>query len=426
MDKRFLEYNWERLLEEDSFIAWIIKNNNDNEWKSLIEQHPEFEREVLKAKQIHSLLNDYYENIDDTTVQLLWKEIEDYHQRNKQRKRVLKTYQTIGWAASVLLIISLGTFALLYWQRIFHSEYVFLAKFEGKEAYILLANGEKISLHQKNSRIIVNEKGDGILINDSLIRLEIDDSKAGQNMNELVIPFGNTSELHLADGTAVWLNAGSRLAFPSLHPNKERKVHLEGEAFFDVAHHPNQAFIVDAGLIDVIVSGTKFNLSAYPEENRIEAVLVEGGISLSNARAFGLHSEEVMLKPDQRAVFQREDNAFSVFEEHEVNIYTAWINGLLIYKQESLESVLRKVERYYNVKIELPENYPSDDKISGKLDLQNSIETVMRILADASGFKYRMETDKIIIEKQDRNRNINSEKSRLAWPPDSFYLKINY
>jgi transmembrane sensor len=426
MEKRFLDFSWEQLLEEDAFISWITRNKNDNEWKSLIEQHPEFEKEVLKAKQIHSLINDYYENIDDSTVQFLWKEIEDYYQRNKQRKRVLRAYQPIGLVASVFLIFSIGILALFYWQRIVPGDYQFLSILEEKEAYILLANGEKISMHLNNSKIIIHESGDGMVINDSLINLENFDTKSRQNMNELVMPRGSTSELQLADGTVVWLNAGSRLAFPAIFSKKKRKVYLEGEAFFEVAYNAGQPFVADAGLIDVIVSGTEFNLSAYPEENSIEAVLIEGVISLSNAKTFGLQSEEVLLKPNQRAVFQREDREFSVFEEHDVDIYTAWINGLLIYKQESLESVLRKVERYYNVRIELPENYPSDDRISGKLDLQYSIEDVMRILADASGFRYRIETDKIIIEKQDQKLNINLEKSHLAWPPDSFNLKFNY
>jgi transmembrane sensor len=419
MDKRYLEFNWEQLLEEDAFISWITRNENDNQWKHLIEQHPQFEKEVVKAKQIHALLKDKHENMNDSSVQRLWKEIETYYQQNKQKAGVLRLYKPLAWAATVLLVLSIGAFALFNWQRIIPGDYQFLSQKNEKEAHILLANGERILLNQNNSKIIFYESGDEILVNDSLISLKNYNFKASQNFNELVTPFGYTSELKLADGTSIWLNAGSRLAFQSIYSKKNRKVYLEGEAFFDVAHNDNQPFIADAGRIDVLVSGTKFNLSAYPEEERIEAVLVEGSISIQMVGAFKLFSGEMLVAPNQRVVFEKEDKDFYVFEENDLNIYTAWINGLLIYRQESLASVLRKVERYYNVKIELPKDYHSDDKISGKLDLQNSIETVMRILADASGFKYHIESDKIVIEKQEKKLNTNLEKSRQAWPPDS-------
>ncbi len=419
MDKRFLEYNWERLLEEDAFISWITRNKNDNEWKLLIEQHPQFEREVEKAKQIHALLHDKHETMNDSSVQLLWKDIENYFQRNKQKAGVLKLYKTVGWAATVLLILSIGTLALFNWQNLFPGEYQFSAQYDEKEAYILLANEERIFLGNNNSKILIKESGDEIIINESLVRLEHYNGRGNQNYSELVIPFGNTSELILAGGTAIWLNAGSRLAFQTLYLKNNRKVYLEGEAFFKILHNDKQSFIVDAGLIDVVVSGTEFNVSAYPDEEIIETVLVEGSISIKNERAFSILSDDIELLPNQRLVFERESKVFEVFEDNDLNVYTAWINGLLIYRQESLASVLRKVERYYNVKIELPKDYHSDDKISGKLDLQNSVETVMQILADASGFKYRIEKDKIVIEKTEQKLNSKLEKRRQAWPPDS-------
>src|SRR5690606_14480825 len=95
-------------------------------------------------------------------------------------------------------------------------------------------------------------------------------------MNEVIIPYGKKSELLLADGTKVWLNAGSRLAFPSRFTRNTREVFLEGEACFQVAKNEEQLFIVKAGNLDVKVLGTHFNVSAYPADATIETVLLEG------------------------------------------------------------------------------------------------------------------------------------------------------
>jgi len=206
--------------------------------------------------------------------------------------------------------------------------------------------------------------------------------------------------LLLADGTKVWLNAGSRLAFPSKFTKNTREIYLEGEACFRVAKNENQPFIVKAGNLDVKVLGTHFNVSAYSKDATIETVLLEGSVALEKPKAFGLGKSEVVLKPNQKASFKKEESEITVTDEADVDLYVAWTYGWLKYERESLWSVLRKVERYYNVEIQLPASYPGDDKITGKLDLKESLNAVMVVLADASGFEYRISENKVFIEKK--------------------------
>jgi len=401
MTEKFLEYNWEQLLEEDAFVSWVTRNENDRQWKNMVEQHPGFGEEVEKARRILTVLHDHYEPADAYTVKSLWEKIEAYHHRHRKKEKIFKLNRTIGWAASVMLIIAIGSLAFLNRKKAME-DYRFLTRFETKEAFILLPDGEEIYLAQEYSKISVRENG--FIVNDSLIIAGNKPVKGSQNMNEIIMPFGKKAELHLADGTIVWLNSGSRLAFPTLYPGNKRKVHMEGEAYFDVAHHDKNPFIVDAGRMDIKVTGTKFNVSAYPVEKNMETVLIEGSISLTAPTFFNRNGREVFLKPGQKAVFQRAAGEFTVMEEPDVDPYTTWVTGWLTYRQESVASVLRKVERYYNVKIVLPKDYPADDKISGKLDLQNSIETVMKILADTGGFRFRIEKERIIIEKPDKQK----------------------
>lgn len=403
MKQEFLEYNLEQLIEEKSFISWVINQENNIEWKRFMESNPGFRSKAKKACEIIHMLQDRYEVLDENSVLEIWKNIDKYEQQHKQKVRRLKFRRRVSWAASVLLIVSLGTFGYLYINEK-SQDYQFVSSDAQKnsEARMVLSTGEEIALKKDNSTITLNDTTNQVTVNDSIIDLikTTNSGKQEMQMNEVVIPYGKKSELLLADGTQVWLNAGSRMAFPSKFTGKNREVFLEGEAYFEVAESKEQPFIVKAGNLDVKVLGTHFNVSAYPTDATIETVLLEGSVALEKPKTFGLGKTEVVLKPSQKARFKKEENEFTVTDETDVDIYIAWTYGWLKYERESLRSVLRKVERYYNVEIQLPDNYPGDDQISGKLDLKESLDELMVVLADASRFEYRINGNKVFIEKK--------------------------
>lgn len=190
------------------------------------------------------------------------------------------------------------------------------------------------------------------------------------------------------------------MAFPSKFTKKSREVFLEGEAYFEVAKNQTQPFIVNAAKIEIKVLGTHFNVSAYPADQTIETVLLEGSVALSRPNSFGSIRNEIILQPNQKGSFSKEEKEMKVSDEPDVDLYVAWTYGWLKYNKESLGSVLGKVERYYNIEIQIPENYPKDDKITGKLDLKDSLERVMVVLADATGFTYRISGNKVFIDKE--------------------------
>lgn len=403
MKSKFIEYNTDQLLEEKSFIEWVLHGKNSEEWNSLFDNHPEFRIQANKAREIILLLQDKYELLDEDSVLKLWKRIDEFDNRGNQKIKKLTIRRRLSWAASVLLVVSLGTLGFLYltdyWQN-----YRFASSEISKpnESRMVLSSGEEIALQEDNSIITMDEIAEQVIVNDSIIDLSppTDGRKTEVKMNEVVIPYGKKSELLLADGTKVWLNAGSRLAFPTKFSGKKREIFLEGEAYFQVAHNSEQPFIVNAGELDIKVLGTNFNVSAYPTDKAVETVLVEGSVAVSRSKALKLRKKEVTLKPNQKATFDKNNNEVTLTNEPDVDLYIAWTYGWLRYERESLMSVLRKVERYYNVEIELPAGYPSDDKISGKLDLENSLATVMGFLSDASGFDYRIAGNKVLIDEK--------------------------
>jgi transmembrane sensor len=403
MKIEFLKYNLEQLLEEKSFISWVINQENNTEWEQFLESNPEFRSKAKKAREIIHLLQDRYEVLDEDSILEIWKNIDKYEMQYKQKVRKLKFRRRLSWAASVLLVVSLGTFGYMYlYEKEQGYRFVSSDLQQSSEARMVLSTGEEIALKKDNSTIAMNDAASQVTVNDSIIDLseKTDAGKQTVQMNEVVIPYGKKTELLLADGTKVWLNAGSRLAFPSKFTKNTREIYLEGEACFRVAKNENQPFIVKAGNLDVKVLGTHFNVSAYSKDATIETVLLEGSVALEKPKAFGLGKSEVVLKPNQKASFKKEESEITVTDEADVDLYVAWTYGWLKYERESLWSVLRKVERYYNVEIQLPASYPGDDKITGKLDLKESLNAVMVVLADASGFEYRISENKVFIEKK--------------------------
>ncbi|MDD4225234.1 MAG: FecR domain-containing protein [Mariniphaga sp.] len=403
MKKEFLAYKLEQLLDEKSFVEWVLHKQKNREWEKFIEENPDFRNKVNQARKIILLLRDKYETLDEKSVMELWKKISHFEKQQSEKRRKLTIHRWVSRAAVLLLLVSLGTFGYFYFTDQ-DAGYQFKTSSEttGDEARMVLSTGEEIALKKDNSTIALNDSANQVIVNDSIFDLA-QKSEAGNEeffMNEVIIPYGKKSELLLADGTKVWVNAGSRLAFPSKFTKSTREVYLEGEACFEVTRNDNQPFIVKTGNINVKVLGTHFNISAYPTDETIETILLKGSVAVERPGSLGRRKNEIILKPNQKASFVKGEEKLSVSEESDADFYIAWTYGWLKYNKESLLSVLRKVERYYNISIQLPSNYPGDDLITGKLDLKESLEEVMLALADASGFEYRIIEGKVIIEKK--------------------------
>jgi len=162
-------------------------------------------------------------------------------------------------------------------------------------------------------------------------------------VQKVSIPNGARTQFLLPDSSYVWLNSGSELSFPSGF-GETRQVALAGEAFFEVAKN-GQPFIVSTKYGEVKVTGTSFNAKAYEEEAFV-ATLVSGSVQLKDAGT----GNEVTLRPGQQAVLT--GNHFTT-ENVATDEYTSWKDGILIFRHEYLPEVAARLERWYNVKIEL-------------------------------------------------------------------------
>ncbi|WP_289062129.1 FecR domain-containing protein [uncultured Zobellia sp.] len=169
--------------------------------------------------------------------------------------------------------------------------------------------------------------------------------------NTLNVPYGRHFELKLADGSIAYLNSGSSLKYPiEFSKGKSRKIFLTGEAFLEVAEDKKRPFIVNASDLNIKVYGTKFNVSAYPEDNFKEVVLVEGSVGMySNAKDTDIKKETV-LTPGTLGSYDNTHGDIST-EPVVTSIYTSWVQGVLVFRNMSFEDILKKLERHYDVRI---------------------------------------------------------------------------
>jgi len=204
---------------------------------------------------------------------------------------------------------------------------------------------------------------------------------------------GMVTQFELADGTKVWLNSGSALHFPSRFIGDLREVKLSGEAFFEVAKNENQPFQVNVKDLNIEVLGTSFNVVSYDDEKQAEVVLVEGKVKLTAEidqvlKVFGT------MQPGQRAIFT-EDNQKVHAEEVAVDKYIAWRDGNLIFRDDKMADVVRRLSRWFNVEIVISD--PEINNYAYKATFRNeNLTQVLNLLKISAPIDYQIVGNKLL------------------------------
>ncbi len=204
--------------------------------------------------------------------------------------------------------------------------------------------------------------------------------------NEKQTVMGEKYLATLSDGSTITLNADSKLKYPVRFTNGTRDIYLEGEAFFDVHHDSTKPFIVHSGNLSTTVLGTKFNVSAFPNEKNIAVSLVEGSVKVSKEEA-SVEENIVMLRPDQQLVYNKVKEIGTV-EQFELQEATGWKDNKLVFRKEPFASVLVKLERTYGVKFELQDKSFGNQKITANFQ-NESLWTVSEALKKLTGLQYK-------------------------------------
>jgi transmembrane sensor len=173
-----------------------------------------------------------------------------------------------------------------------------------------------------------------------------------ENISDLEVqaPAGFRMNITLGDGTRVWLNHGSKLRYPYRFARDTRKVYLSGEAYFKVAHNKKIPFLVETNNLEVKATGTTFNVNAYPDEDIVETTLVEGKIILYDKA--GNH-EIKALSPKECLKYNSKNENYTLESGDIIEKYTAWKDGMLVFKNDSITAIARKLEEWYGVDVEI-------------------------------------------------------------------------
>ncbi len=166
---------------------------------------------------------------------------------------------------------------------------------------------------------------------------------------DLKVPAGSIMHQIFPDSSEVWLNQGSKISYPRVFNNNTRKVYLDGEGYFKIAHNLHKPFIVEVNHIEIVAMGTEFNIRAYPKDGSIETTLVEGRVTVQKESQNSKSSNKIFdMVPGQRLVFDINSNNYTCTQVYTEN-YTSWKNDELTFKHATLKEILRRLAFRNNV-----------------------------------------------------------------------------
>lgn len=212
--------------------------------------------------------------------------------------------------------------------------------------------------------------------------------------NTLSNPRGSrVVDITLSDGSRVWLNAGSSVSYPVAFTGNERQVSVNGEAYFDVTHDASKPFIVSKGLTQVRVLGTEFNINAYDDEPEIRVTLIKGSV---NVQAGEQSKKQQVLKPGQQSRLNKEgDLALTVNPDIEETI--AWKNDKFIFTGNDISSVMRQLEKWYDVEVEYQGSKTSEEFV-GVVPRRANVSEILTMLESTHAVSFEVTGKKIIVK----------------------------
>jgi ferric-dicitrate binding protein FerR (iron transport regulator) len=261
----------------------------------------------------------------------------------------------------------------------------------GNKAVLTLGDGSSITLDSAGNGLLasqggtnVKQAGKGQLVYESGRSPE-----SAPVFNTVTTPRGGQFHIVLPDGTGVWLNAASSLRFPTAFTGKQRDVEITGEVYFEVAHNKQMPFVVKNGATEITVLGTHFNIMAYDDEKIMRTTLLKGAVKVTRG------AREALLAPGQQARIGRVTGSLRVADDVDTEKELSWKNGYFQFENESLESIMRQVSRWYDVQVQYEGNSRGEN-FTGRLPRNANVSGVLKILA-LSGVKFRIEDKTIIV-----------------------------
>jgi transmembrane sensor len=320
--------------------------------------------------------------------------------------RTAASVKTLSWlprlaaAAALLFTIGAGIYYYSYkTPKKASSQLVAVhnVQLKNNKAYLTLDNGKRILLTDAKNGTIAIQHGIDITKTPAgeIIYKHINNSLASTNnevtYNTIETPNGGQYQVYLPDGTHVWLNAASKLKYPTSFAGLgNRKVELSGEAYFEVTKDKARPFIVSSKNQTVEVLGTHFNINAYADEANSKTTLLEGSIKISS------NNISRILKPGQEASVSND----IVINDGNTEEAVAWKNGYFRFDDERLETVMRKIARWYDVQVSYKDEALKNETFAAISTRFANVSVLLKKLEQTGEAKFSIEDGKIIITRK--------------------------
>jgi ferric-dicitrate binding protein FerR (iron transport regulator) len=353
---------YEDLIADDAFILWASKQDSTHSeyWENWTSEHPDCKFEFDEALKTVGLLSFNPPKISEKEIHSLWKKTNSKFDKSQSGNKVR---QLIGWGTKIAAILVIPLILSVLW------------------------------LYQKNAAI----------------QSEFNQVRQYDQANPVTLkaPMGGIVNFELPDGTKVWLNSGSEIRYPASFGDDSREVNILGEAYFEV-EKSDVPFLVNNPGPQVKVYGTQFNVNAYANEEEVIVALAEGKVSLK------VNNDEVYLHPGEISKFDKCNRNLSIAKT-DIDQYISWREGKLIFRDVTLASIIRTLERRYNASIRIVDaevaNYKYNAIVKGE-----TFEQIFELLTLTAPIKYeyikpKQKDDssftraKVIISK-DKNRAV--------------------
>ena len=394
MKKDYNKFDFKDFIQDTSFIRAVQENPEDLE-AFLAENGCKENRDEIEKAWKYVKENDLSSN----EVNALWARIAQDTFLKEDAKIVRRKRFPWGKIAAMLVVACCSAAFLYYyiirgeerpsgdWETLMEA---YLADTVANKENVLLALSEANRLELEEYAPVVSCNDDHSITTGNSRYLSSETSQETPDYHLLMTPKGKMSQLHLPDGTKVWLNAQTRVLFPNKFPQSRREIFVEGEIYIEVAPDATRPFVVKTKQNDIQVLGTRFDVRTT-ETGVTQVALISGKVAVTNHT----QKKEVLLLPDQLLEISDQDYTISEVDAQKL---IAWKSGIYSYEAELLDKILEDLARYYGVQLAFRQR--GHTRYTGKLTVSQSFDNLLEGLKNIAPITYTKEGERYIINIQ--------------------------